>query len=160
MCLVLELDQPLSEYYWLNVTDPEFPFVGLIEHTNFESPKTYGGRHIVYLSKYLPETSTLFNLGDRELYEFSLPHLQRLFPAFKPAWIKAYHVWRARFAQPVVDCRYPRHIPDARTPLAGFYIATMAQIYPEDRGTNYAVREGRRVGALVAKDLLSRKTGP
>jgi protoporphyrinogen oxidase len=159
VCLVLELERPLSEYYWLNVTDPDFPFVGLIEHTNFEPPETYGGRHIVYLSKYLPETSALFNLGDRELYEFSLPHLKRLFPDFKPAWIRAYHVWRARCAQPVVDCRYPRHIPAARTPLAGFYIATMAQIYPEDRGTNYAVREGRRIGALVSEDLKSRETG-
>ena len=26
----------------------------------------------------------------------------------------------------------------------------MAQVYPEDRGTNYAIRDGRRVGRDVA----------
>ena len=56
VCLVLELDRSLSGTYWLNVNDPGFPFVGVIEHTNFERPATYGGRHIVYLSKYLPHT--------------------------------------------------------------------------------------------------------
>jgi hypothetical protein len=28
----------------------------------------------------------------------------------------------------------------------------MAQVYPEDRGTNYAIREGRAVGRLVAAE--------
>jgi len=54
VCVVLELDRSLSDTYWLNVNDPGFPFVGVIEHTNFEPASTYAGRHIVYLSKYLP----------------------------------------------------------------------------------------------------------
>jgi hypothetical protein len=29
----------------------------------------------------------------------------------------------------------------------------MAQIYPEDRGTNYAIREGREAGRELAKKL-------
>jgi hypothetical protein len=32
----------------------------------------------------------------------------------------------------------------------------MAQVYPEDRGTNYAIREGRRVGATIARALATR----
>jgi protoporphyrinogen oxidase len=67
LCLVLELDRSLSETYWLNVNDPAFPFVGVIEHTNFESPEKYGGRHIVYLSKYLPETESYFGISDEEV---------------------------------------------------------------------------------------------
>ncbi|MFX5752083.1 hypothetical protein ABTE32_21930, partial [Acinetobacter baumannii] len=59
VCLVLELNNSLSSTYWLNVNDPTFPFVGVIEHTNFESTDTYGGRHIVYLSKYLPVDEAL-----------------------------------------------------------------------------------------------------
>ena len=50
VCVVLELDRSLSDLYWLNVNDPGFPFVGVIEHTNFEPASTYAGRHIVYLS--------------------------------------------------------------------------------------------------------------
>ena len=40
-------------------------------------------------------------------------------------------------------------MPDMRSPVQGFYVATMAQIYPEDRGTNYSIREGVQVGELV-----------
>ena len=41
VCLTLELNRSLSEIYWLNVNDPGFPFVGIIEHTNFEPISTY-----------------------------------------------------------------------------------------------------------------------
>jgi protoporphyrinogen oxidase len=151
VCLVLELDRSLSETYWLNVNDPTFPFVGVIEHTNFEPPESYGGRHIVFLSKYLPEFEALFRMSDEEALDFALPHLQRMFPDFRRDWVTAYHVWRARFSQPIVEPNYSRIIPEEDTPLANVFIATMAQIYPEDRGTNYAVREGRRVARkLVA----------
>jgi protoporphyrinogen oxidase len=153
VCLVLQLDRSLSDTYWLNVNDPAFPFVGVIEHTNFEPPASYGGRHIVYLSKYLPESAELFNMADAALLEYTLPHLQRMFPEFRREWIKTYHVWRARYSQPVVERHYSRLVPAHDTPLANLYIATMAQIYPEDRGTNYAIREGRKVGAHVAQSL-------
>ncbi len=153
VCLVLQLDRSLSDTYWLNVNDPAFPFVGIIQHTNFEPPASYGGRHIVYLSKYIPESAELFTMADASLLEYTLPHLQRMFPEFRREWIKAYHVWRARFAQPVVERHYGSLIPSHDTPLANMYIATMAQIYPEDRGTNYAIREGRKIGAHVAAIL-------
>ncbi len=153
ICLVLELDRSLSETYWLNVNDPGFPFVGVIEHTNFEPPDSYGGRHIVYLSRYLPDEEPLFRASDDDVLDFCLPHLQRMFPEFARNWIQRYHVWRASYAQPIVVRHYSRLIPSFETPLAGFYIATMAQVYPEDRGTNYAVRDGRRAGHLVAETL-------
>lgn len=154
VCLVLELDRSLSSTYWLNVNDPSFPFVGVIEHTNFERPETYGGRHIVYLSKYLPEADRLYAMAADELLEFSVPYLQRMFPAFQRDWIKRHNVWRARWAQPVVEKQYSKLIPDAQGPSAGFYLSSMAQVYPEDRGTNYAVREGRNIGRMVAASIM------
>ena len=60
------------------------------------------------------------------------------------------HPWHARYAQPIVGKHYSRLIPDTETPIAGLYLSTMAQVYPEDRGTNYAIRDGRRVGRDVA----------
>ena len=44
-------------------------------------------------------------------------------------------------------------LADMRTSLPGFFLATMAQIYPQDRGTNYAVGMGREVGRLCAETL-------
>jgi protoporphyrinogen oxidase len=155
VCLVLELDRSLSSTYWLNVNDPGFPFVGVIEHTNFEPASTYGGRHIIYLSKYLPEDADLFRMSDDEVVEFCLPYLERMFPEFHRTWIQAAHVWRARFSQPIVTKHYSERIPAEETPIGGLYLTTMAQVYPEDRGTNYAIREGRRVGVRLAEQLRS-----
>jgi protoporphyrinogen oxidase len=156
VCLVLELDRPLSSTYWLNVNDPGFPFVGVIEHTNFEPAAAYGGRHIVYVSKYLATSAPLYQMADADVVAFALPHLARMFPKFDPSWVAAAHVWRARYAQPVVVRNYSALIPPMETPIAGLYLSTMAQIYPEDRGTSYAIRDGRRVGRVVAAAVSTR----
>ncbi len=145
VCLVLEMDRKLSDTYWLNVNDPSFPFVGVIEHTNFERAETYGGSHIVYLSKYLPHTDALYSMDRDQFLDFALPYLQKMFPALRREWITKHHLWRARWSQPVVEKFYSRLIPEVRGPEQGFYLCSMAQIYPEDRGTNYAIREGRKV---------------
>ncbi|HYF19580.1 MAG TPA: NAD(P)/FAD-dependent oxidoreductase [Ramlibacter sp.] len=143
VCTVLELDRSLSSTYWLNVNDPGFPFVGVIEHTNFEPASSYAGRHIVYLSKYLPEDDLLYRMDDAAVATYTVDHLRRMFPDLQPASVLRAHVWRARHSQPVVERHYSRLIPPTRTGARGAWLATMAQIYPEDRGTNYAIRQGR-----------------
>ena len=153
VCIVLELDRSLSEIYWLNVNDPSFPFIGVIEHTNFEPASTYAGRHIVYLSRYLPDSDPFYHLDDTEAVAHCLEHLRRMFPDLADEHILAAHVWRARYAQPVMERGYRRLIPDMRTPLENLYLATMAQVYPEDRGTNYAVQRGRETAAALAEAL-------
>lgn len=153
VCLVLQLNQSLSKTYWLNVNDPNFPFVGVIEHTNFEPKETYGGRHIVYLSKYLPETEELYQMNDEEALNYAIPYIQRMFPEFSRDWIIDYHFWRAHYSQPIVVRHYSQLIPKSTTPLNGFYVSTMAQIYPEDRGTNYAIREGRKIADVLTQKL-------
>jgi protoporphyrinogen oxidase len=153
ICIVLELDRSLSDTYWLNVNDPGFPFVGVIEHTNFEPPESYTGRRLVYLSRYLPETDELYRMEDENVVRYCLTHLQRMFPALTPEWVLAAHVWRARYSQPIVVRRYGSLIPGIETPLTGLFLSSMAQVYPEDRGTNYAIREGRRAARHIAETL-------
>lgn len=149
VCLVLELSEGLSDIYWLNVNDPEFPFVGLIEHTNFQPPEIYAGEHIVYLSKYLEPDAELNRMSDEQIYEYSLPHIERVFPSFERGWVHRYHIWRSRYAQPMVECHYSRLIPSHKSPIKGLYIASMAQIYPEDRGINYAIAQGRDIARML-----------
>lgn len=153
LCVVLELDRSLSDFYWLNVNDPDFPFVGVIEHTNFEPATTYSDRHIVYLSRYLPESDAMWRMSDSEATAFTLRHLRRMFPDLTDGHVLAAHVWRARYAQPVVDRGYRQRIPGRRTPVENLYLATMAQIYPQDRGTNYAIREGRDAARELAEAM-------
>ena len=153
VCLTLELNRSLSEIYWLNVNDPGFPFVGIIEHTNFEPKESYKGRHIVYLSKYLPTDEALYKMSEQEFYDYAVPFIQKMFPEFKTDWVIDYHVWKEAYSQPLVTLHYSKIIPEFKTPIESVYINTMAQIYPEDRGTNYAVREGK----LMAEKFIAGK---
>ncbi|MFI5142793.1 MAG: NAD(P)/FAD-dependent oxidoreductase [Thermoanaerobaculales bacterium] len=151
MCVVLELDRRLTPYYWLNIADATFPFGGVIEHTNYIPAERYGGRHVVYLSKYLLEDHPLWRARDDEVWQAYRPFLLRLNPAFDDAWVLSRHHFKAAYAQPVIPCNYSAIIPPFATSLPGLYHACMAQIYPEDRGQNYAVRSGdRAAAALVA----------
>jgi hypothetical protein len=60
--------------------------------------RRYGGRHIVYLSKYLPEDDALYRMDDMAVVDFTLGHLARMFPDLRPDWVRAAHVWRALLA--------------------------------------------------------------
>jgi len=153
ICIVLELNRSLSSLYWLNVNDPSFPFVGVIEHTNFEPAGTYGGRHIVYLSKYLPSSAQLYRMSNEAVLEVAVAALTRMFPEFHVRAIEKAHVWRAEHAQPLVERRYSGLIPDFSTPVKNLFLSSMAQIYPEDRGTNYAVRNGIQAANAIAAQL-------
>lgn len=150
--VILVLDRPLTNKYWLNVADRALPFVGVIEHTNMIDRRLYGGNHIVYLTNYPDRSSALYRKEPAELLEEYLPHLQRLNPDFSRDWIIEYHHHRVDGAQPIIGVNYGDRIPDHRTPFRGLYLANTTQIYPEDRGTNYSVRMGRQVARMVLED--------
>lgn len=149
ICLILESKKSLSEIYWLNVNDPGFPFVGIIEHTNFEGRENYSGNHLIYLSKYIPTSHPLYKLNSQELFEFACPHIEKMFPKFNKDDVVNVYGWRAEYAQPIISINYKSLIPDYKTPMPNVYLCTMAQVYPEDRGTNYAIHHGRKVAALI-----------
>ncbi|RYE43233.1 MAG: NAD(P)/FAD-dependent oxidoreductase [Hyphomicrobiales bacterium] len=155
LCLVLRLKRSLSDTYWINVNDPGFPFVGVIEHTNFDAPENYNGSRIAFLSRYLAVEDPVWAYSDEAYLQFAIGHLTRMFPDFNESWIVEYRVWRAEYAQPVTERGYSGYVPGADTPFENGTISTMAQVYPEDRGTNYAIREGRS----AAKRMIQRLTG-
>ena len=156
ICTVLELSRSLTPYYWLNIADPEMPFGGLIEHTNYIPAQRYGGRHILYISNYLFPDNPLYSAPKSQVLEAYLPHLAAFNPEFDPSWILASHHFRADYAQPVVTVGYRDHLPSMRTSAPGLYLCSMAQIYPEDRGMNYAIAYGEKVAALITADLRGR----
>jgi protoporphyrinogen oxidase len=156
---LLQLSHPLSDIYWLNVADEDLPFTGVIEHTNFVSPKEYGGKRFVYLSKYLEPDHPYFTMPDEELIDAYVPFLKRINPEFSRSWIEQAWVFRERSAQPIIPLNYSARIPDHHTGLPGLYLANTTQIYPEDRGTNYSVRLGNHIAAIVADDLSRQSAG-
>ena len=153
ICTILELEQSLTPYYWLNIADPEMPFGGLIEHTNYIPAARYGGRTVLYISNYLYTDHELYSASKSKIIEHYLPHLQRINPSFDASWIHASHHFRADYAQPVVTTGYREQIPRMRTSVPGLYLCSMAQIFPEDRGQNYAIAYGQKAVELILEDL-------
>jgi protoporphyrinogen oxidase len=151
-CLILALDRPLTEdTYWLNINDPEFPFLALVEHTNYMPPADYGGRHLVYLGNYLPMDHPLFRMSMEEIRDTFLPHLRRINADFSESWVTECWSFKAPFAQPIVTRDFPAHIPPHTTPLPNLFLANMFQVYPQDRGQNYSIALAER----LVRDVLS-----
>lgn len=150
--LILALKHQLTDgHYWINLPKGEdFPFLALVEHTNYVDPKHYGGDHLVYCGDYLKPDHEYFNLSQEELLARFLPALHRFNPEFKPDWVRASWLFREKYAQPVPPLNHSRNIPDLATPVPGLYWASMSQVYPWDRGTNYAVEIGQEVAGRVS----------
>jgi protoporphyrinogen oxidase len=148
-CLVLALDRPLTNVYWLNVNDPGFPFMALVEHTNYRPAAEYGGRRLVYLGNYRAMDDPLMSAPREAVTSEFLSHLPRINPAFEPSWVTESWCFVAPFAQPIVTAEFRRHIPPFRTPLNGLFLASMFQVYPHDRGQNYSVRLAERLVEAV-----------
>jgi len=152
VCLVLKLDRNLSDTYWLNVGDPSIPFTGVIEHTNMQRPEDYGGAHLVYLSRYLDVLDPAYEMTADALLTLYLPYLQRMCPGFSRDWVQDCWAWREPYAQPVIGLHYSHLRPELRTPVRNLWLSSMAQVYPEDRGMNYAVIWGRKVAQALLEE--------
>ncbi|HAJ38720.1 MAG TPA: hypothetical protein DCL15_23885 [Chloroflexi bacterium] len=152
--LTVALDRQLTEdMYWISLPKREgIPFLALVEHTNMIDPRYYAGDHLLYLGDYLPPEHRYFALSAEELLDEFAPHLVKFNPAFDRTWITGAWVHKAKYAQPVPPVGYLEMIPDLRTPLTGLYFASMSQVYPWDRGTNFAVELGRKVAGLMQQD--------
>jgi protoporphyrinogen oxidase len=149
LCLVLELDRPFHRFYWTNVLDEDVPFIGLIEQTKLIAPERYGGRHLLYVANYLEAGDPLMTLDPDALLGAYLSGLRAVRPDFTPDWVKRRWRFAEPAAQPVVLTGHRRRMPPLATGARGLVLANTTQVYPEDRGTNYAVRLGGEAAAAV-----------
>lgn len=160
--LTLALKEPLfveTKTYWLNIPanspdkrQNEYPFLALVEHTNYIDRRHYGGDHIIYCGDYVTPDHPYLTMDKEELVDLFTGVLHRFNPAFKKEWVRESWLFRAKYAQPVPVVNHSQNIPDLRTPLQGLYLASMSQVYPWDRGTNYAVEIGRRAARMIIED--------
>lgn len=149
VCMILILNRPFTKYYWLNMGDESIPFGGLIEHTNLLNRRDYNNNHILYISNYLYKDSPYYSMSENELLSQYIHHLKKVNPGFEESWVKKILLFKDEYAQPVIERFYSKIKPDFTTPVEGLYTAGMCNIYPEDRGMNYAVRDGIRVAEYI-----------
>lgn len=149
ICLIFTSDQCLGDIYWINVNEPGAPFLVFINHTRLVGTADYQSKNVYYIGAYLPTDSPLFSLSDDALAKLWWDYLKKMFPEFDMSRVEERHIFRFKAAQHVVDTTYEEKVPAFRTPLSGFFLANFSQLFPEDRGTNFSVRDGNAVAELV-----------
>lgn len=150
--MIISIKHPLSPqgYYWYNLPKQEgFPCLALVEHTNFVPKERFDGETILYAGDYLEPDHENFRLSKEELLAKILPGLKRINPEFDESWVNDAWKFSAPYAQPVPLLNHSQKILPFETPLDGMFLATMSQVYPWDRGTNYAFQLGKDVSRVI-----------
>ncbi len=149
--LVLRLNKPFfsDNTYWLSVCDPTSPIMAIVEHTNFMDKSHYNNEHLLYLGNYLPPDDPKFIMDKEEKLNLFDPFLKKINPDYKKNLL-GYELFKAPFAQPIIPVNYSKNIPPHTTPLKNVYLANIEQVYPWDRGTNYAVELGLKIASAVS----------
>ncbi len=149
--LIFSSDQEISPYYWHNINDLDLPFLVFIHHTKLVDKASYNGKYIYYIATYVPHDHELFTCDDKRLEKLWFKSLKQIFPDFDTKKVREKHFFRFANAQHIVEKNYINILPKMKTPLPNIYLSNFSQIYPEDRGTNYAVREGKKIASLILK---------
>ena len=134
--------------YWLSMCELASPILAIVEHTNFMDKKNYNNEHIIYIGNYLPTDDPRFSMTPQDLLKLYEPWLIKINPNYKNTIID-YKVFKAPFAQPIIPINYSRRIPSFKTPLKNVFLANIQQVYPWDRGTNYAVSLGKKIAEKI-----------
>lgn len=137
--------------YWLNMCDINSPILAIVEHTNFMDKKNYNNEHLLYIGNYMEVTDPRFGMKETELLKLYDPYLKKINKNYRKNVIE-YKVFRAPFAQPIIPTHYSQKIPPIKTPLRNVYLANIQQVYPWDRGTNYAVELGKKVAGIISNE--------
>jgi protoporphyrinogen oxidase len=145
ICMMIISSHPWLDRYWVNIGDDGRPFGGMIAHTNLVSSDDYGGKHILYLSRYLDETNPLFQASNDDLIALFCEGVHSIIPEFDRNQVDDIKVFRQRNAQPVVPKGYQN--PSVATEIPGFDWISTHHTYPFDRGMNYAVQLANQYSA-------------
>jgi protoporphyrinogen oxidase len=153
LCLVLELEESLLSdgTYWLNINDQTFPFVAVVEHTNFIDKANYGNRPLVYIGGYYPKQHEFFKLEKEELIKKFTFYLNKINKNFNNKRIKKSWLFKDFYAQPIVNTNYSNNLPSIKTSTEGFYWTSLHHVYPYDRGVNYAIKLGKKTADEIIK---------
>lgn len=149
--MVVSTPQAISDYYWHQFQDSKAPFLVALSLTALTKDTTpYGGNHVYYIGDYVTHDSPMMTKSDDQIRKQWFAGLKELFPEFNEKLVEESHVFKMRNAQHIVDVGYQDNkLVEVKTPIEGVYLSNFSQIFPQDRGTNYAVRDGENAANLI-----------
>lgn len=151
ICPVMVLDRPLSNYWTLNLTDPNSPFSSVIETVHPDHP----GRYTVYLPRYTASDNDWMGVSDDDIREAWLGHLKQIFSDFDERQIRHFAVSRSRYVEPIYSIQATAKAVPVQTPYQGLFLANTGQVYPELPTSEAVIAHAERVAKLVQQTAPS-----
>lgn len=138
--VLLETSDKITDYYWINILDKSMSFGVIVEHTNLVPSSNYG-KHILYLSRYIEKSDSLYKQDDKEIAMTFINDLNKIYPLVNKKIVKS-RVFRDDFAQPIIEKGYKR--PSFYTSIPDLFNFSSAHIYPYDRGIDRVITEVKK----------------
>jgi len=151
VCATLVLTKSLSPFYVTNLTDPEFPFTGLIEATNVIPNEVLGTKALIYLPRYMPPEDPFIEKSDEEVLDIFIRALRRMFPYLADEDIITHSVHRETYVQPIQEVGYSEKITSMRTSLDNVYIVNTSMILDSTLNNNQVIQLARKMANLLLK---------
>jgi protoporphyrinogen oxidase len=149
--------QKITDFYWHNINTPNAPFVVFLSLTELVGAENYDGLNIYYIGAYVPREHEWMTIDPAEVKTRWYAEIKKIFPDFDRGQIVDDALFRMRNAQHIVDIGFEEDkLLPHQTPCPGVLMCNFSQIYPMDRGTNYAVRDGNRMAERMLANLGER----
>lgn len=151
--MVFATDQLISPYFWHNINDSSIPFLVLLSTSALTGTEVFQGKHIYYIGAYVPVEHRYFLQSPEEIMSEWKAGLKKMFAHFDKSQILEEKLFRFKDAQHIVGTDYIEKIPAYQSPVPNVYLSNFSQIFPDDRGTNYAIDEGKKIASLVLSNF-------
>ncbi len=149
ICASLLLEKPLAGFYVTNITDGWVPFTAVIEMSALVNRQQFGGKHLVYLPKYVLPDDPAFALSDTEIEEQFTSALLRMYPHLQRSDVLCCRISRVRHVLAVSTLHYSSRLPSMTTSLPGVHLVNSAHILNGTLNANETVQLAERVAAQL-----------
>lgn len=140
ICASLLLKKGISPYYVTNITDSGCPFTAVIEMTTLVDRQEIGGRHLIYLPKYVTPTDPAFGRTDTEIRQEFTSALTRMYPDFSADDVVAFRVSRVRHVFALPTLGFSERIPPISTSVPNVFAVNSAHIVNGTLNVNETVK--------------------
>lgn len=145
VCVLFKLRRPVTENFWLNVSDKRMEIPGIIEFSNLR-PLPH---HLVYVPYYMPQEHEKYAWEADNFINEAKGYIRTINPEIEDDDFIASHVSRYRFAQPVCPPNFLQSLPPMETPVKGLMVADTSYYYPEDRSISESFKLAREMAQRV-----------
>lgn len=147
--VVMELENKLTDYYWLNFLDKGFKLGGIFDHAILNPD---AGNSVIWLFTYINPDDEFYKSSDEKIVNQYISEIKTIFPEFEKN-IKWWKLFRLRYSKPIYEVGYSQYKPEYRSPIKGLYLGGTSLFYPRFRYMKTAIDSGNEIADLVLSDL-------